>query len=47
MMGQHDGRKELFSFSIDLDERIRKNHPLRKIPFGTTHTLLRKQNGCF
>jgi transposase len=31
MMGRHDGQKELLSFSIDLEERIRKNHPLRKV----------------
>ena len=31
MMGQLDGQKELMSFVVDLDKRIRANHPLRKI----------------
>lgn len=30
-MGQHDGQKELFSYQVDLDRRIRADHPLRAI----------------
>jgi transposase len=30
MMGQHEGQKELFSYSIDLDRRVRADHPLRR-----------------
>jgi len=31
MMGQHDGQKEFFSYQVDLDRRIRADHPLRAI----------------
>jgi transposase len=31
MMGQQDQQKELFSYNIDLDRRVRADHPLRKI----------------
>lgn len=30
MMGQHEGQKELFSYSVDLDRRVRADHPLRR-----------------
>ena len=30
-MGKHDEQKELFSYRIDLDKRVRANHPLRAI----------------
>lgn len=31
MMGQHAGQKELFSYQVDLDRRVRADHPLRAI----------------
>jgi transposase len=31
MMGQQDQQKELFSYNIDLDRRVRADNPLRKI----------------
>jgi transposase len=31
MMGQQEPQKELFTYSVDLDKRIRRDHPLRKI----------------
>ncbi|MCH6255885.1 IS1182 family transposase [Puniceicoccaceae bacterium K14] len=31
MMGKHEKQKNLFSYGIDLDKRIRKNNPLRKV----------------
>ena len=31
MMGKHQPQKKLFSYSVDLDKRVRKNHPLRKV----------------
>jgi len=31
MMGTHDSQKSLFSYSVDLDKRVRKEHPLRKV----------------
>ena len=30
-MGQHDGQKEFFSYQVDLDRRVRADHPLRAI----------------
>lgn len=30
-MGTHDGQKEMFSYQVDLDRRIRADHPLRAI----------------
>lgn len=31
MMGQHDAQKELFSYGVDLDRRVRADHPLRRV----------------
>jgi len=31
MMGKHDSQKSLFSYSVDLDKRVREDHPLRKV----------------
>jgi len=31
MMGRHDPQKDLFSYQIDLDKRVRRDHPLRRI----------------
>ena len=31
MMGVHRGQKELFSYHVNLDERVRAHHPLRAI----------------
>src|SRR5436189_3568545 len=31
MMGRHDPQKDLFSYQIDLDKRVRGDHPLRRI----------------
>ena len=31
MMGKHEKQKSLFSYSVDLDKRVRKDHPLRKV----------------
>ena len=31
MMGKHLPQKSLFSYSVDLDQRVRKKHPLRKV----------------
>lgn len=30
-MGQHEGQKELFSYQVDLDRRVRSDHPLRAV----------------
>lgn len=31
MMGTHDPQKNLFAYNIDLDKRVRSDHPLRRI----------------
>jgi transposase len=31
MMGRHEGQKELFSYQVDLDRRVRADHPLRAV----------------
>jgi transposase len=31
MMGTHEPQKELFSYRVDLDRRVRSDHPLRRI----------------
>ena len=31
MMGQQDGQKELFSYNVDLDRRVRADNPLRRV----------------
>ena len=31
MMGRHDPQKRLFVYNIDLDKRVRADHPLRKV----------------
>lgn len=31
MMGKHEPQKDLFSYGVDLDKRVRKDHPLRKV----------------
>ncbi len=31
MMGQHEGQKDLFSYQVDLERRVRADHPLRAV----------------
>lgn len=31
MMGEHQEQKNLFSYGVDLDRRVRRDHPLRRI----------------
>jgi len=31
MMGRHEGQKALFSYGVDLDRRVRADHPLRRV----------------
>jgi transposase len=31
MMGMHEPQKEMFSYQVDLDKRVRADHPLRRI----------------
>ena len=41
MMGIREPQKELFSYQVDLDKRVRKNHPLREIERQVDFTFIR------
>lgn len=42
-MGQQDPQKELFSYHIDLDQRVRADHPLRKVAGAIDFTFARQE----
>jgi len=46
-MGQHDPQKELFSYHINLDKRIRPNHPLRAIAAKVDFNFVREEVAQF
>ena len=41
MMGQHEGQKELFSYGVDLDRRVRADHPLRRVQAQVDFSFVR------
>lgn len=43
MMGLHDGQKEMFSYQVDLDRRIRADHPLRAIRTRIDFSFVRQE----
>jgi transposase len=43
MMGQHSGQKEMFSYQVDLDRRIRADHPLRAIRAAIDFSFVRQE----
>jgi transposase len=43
MMGHHDGQKELFSYQVDLDKRVRADHPLRAVATQIDFTFIRTE----
>jgi len=43
MMGQHDEQKELFSYHINLEKRVRPDHPLRAISQRIDFTFIRAE----
>ena len=43
MMGQQDPQKELFSYNIDLDRRVRADNPLRQVASTIDFTFARQQ----
>src|SRR3954454_19993181 len=47
MMGQHDPQKELFSYHIDLDKRVRPDHPLRAIAAKVDFSFVREEVAPF
>jgi transposase len=42
-MGQHDGQAELFSYQVNLDRRVRADHPLRAIRSAVDFTFVRQE----
>lgn len=40
-MGQHKGQKELFSYQVDLDQRVRVDHPLCRVQAMIEFTFAR------
>lgn len=48
MMGRHEGQKELFSYQVDLDRRVRGDHPLRAIRAAVDFSFVRQEvAGCY
>jgi len=48
MMGRHEGQKELFSYQVDLDRRVRVDHPLRAIRAAVDLSFVRQEvAGCY
>ena len=43
MMGMQDQQKELFSYNIDLDRRVRADHPLRKVAAAVDFSFARAE----
>jgi hypothetical protein len=48
MMGRHEGQKELFNYGVDLDRRVRSDHPLRAIRAAVDFSFVRQEvAGCY
>jgi len=43
MMGCHDPQKDLFNYQINLDKRIRRDHPLRRIAEQVDFSFVREE----
>jgi transposase len=43
MMGAHQPQKQLFSYRVDLDKRVRADHPLRRIQAAVDFTFARQE----
>ena len=42
MMGVNEAQKEMFSYRVDLDKRVRTEHPLRKVAAAVDFTFVRQ-----
>jgi transposase len=42
MMGIHEGQKELFAYTVDLERRVRSDHPLRRVLAAVDFTFARE-----
>jgi transposase len=47
MMGVHSGQKDLFSYGVDLDRRVRTDHPLRRVVGAVDFTFVRQEAARF
>jgi len=47
MMGHHEPQKDLFSYHIDLDKRVRPDNPLRRIAERIEFTFIREEVAKF
>lgn len=47
MMGEHSGQKELFSYQVNLDRRVRAGHPLRAIRSAIDFSFVRPKVAHF
>jgi len=47
MMGHQEPQKDLFSYHIDLDKRVRRDHPLRRIAEQIDFTFIREEVAKF
>ena len=43
MMGMKEEQKDLFSYQVDLDRRVRQDHPLRKVREAIDFTFVRQE----
>lgn len=43
MMGRHEPQKDLFSYNVDLDRRVRRNHRLRQIAGKVDFSFVREE----
>jgi hypothetical protein len=43
MMGRQTDQKELFSYSVDLDKRVRADNPLRAVGARVDFTFVREE----
>ena len=42
-MGTHDGQKEMFSYGVNLDRRVRADHPLRAVRAAIDFSFVRQE----
>lgn len=43
MMGEHTQQKELFSYQVDLERRVRTDHPLRRVRAAVDFSFVRQE----
>jgi hypothetical protein len=43
MMGQQKGERELFNYAVNLEKRVRSDHPLRRVAAAIDFGFVRKE----